>query len=202
MLLEGRFLATAFAGAAMTAWAGMAEAQESLSVRLDFSPWGLHAGFHLAQGQRLVRVRPRSWSTSRTGRGSATRSSSSMRARWISARSSSAFWWPPGSRVGDHLLRTACSAGPTSASWSTGIRDRGHRRSRGQDGRRLRRQPWAGYIDQYLAAGGKSPVDGRGAVRVPRHLWVHLYGRPAADGLMSTVARPSGGRGGAGRRNA
>ena len=179
-------LAASLAGALVAGSGGFAAAQEPLTVRLDFSPWGVHAGMHLAKEKGWfeevgleVEVQD--------GRGSGNT------LQLVNSGEVDV------GQVQLGLLGAARAQGAEVKSFAGLQRktdlcvlvDKDSEVSKIPDlkGKKLvvfAASPWAPYIDNYLAAGGLD----RETVQVefvdPAALW-GTYTAGRADGLMSTI---------------
>ncbi len=178
-------LAAAAALALMGGWS--AQAQEKLSVRLDFSPWGVHAGMHLAK--------ERGWFEEagldvdvQDGRGSGN-TLQLVNSGQVDV-----------GQIQLGLLPSARAQGAKVKSFAGFVRktdlcvlidkDSPITKISELDGKSITvfaASPWAPYIDAFLEGGGLN----RDKVEImfvdPAALW-GTYTAKRADGLMSTVS--------------
>jgi NitT/TauT family transport system substrate-binding protein len=172
--------------AAFTLVAGAATAQERISVRLDFSPWGVHAAMHLAEARGWFREAGLAVDV-QDGRGSGNT------LQLVNAGQADV------GQIQLGLIAQAREAGATVKSFAgfgrrTDLavlvdRDGPIRTVQDFRGRSLvvfAASPWAPFIDAWLRAGGLD----RSTVNVlfvdPAALW-GTYTAKRADGLMSTT---------------
>ncbi len=186
MTARRSLLAGTLAATLLAATADVAQAQEPLTIRLDFSPWGVHAGMHYAMHEGWfeeagldVRIED--------GRGSGN-TLQLVNAGQVDV-----------GQIQLGLLGAAREQGARIKSFAgfqrkTDLcilvdRDSAIQHIADLEGKTLvvfAASPWAPYIDEYLAAGGLD----RSKVEVlfvdPAALW-GTYTAGRADGLMSTI---------------
>lgn len=180
----GRRGALALAGG--FAVTGRAQAQEALTVRLDFSPWGVHAGMHLAEVRGWFREAGLAVDV-QDGRGSGN-TLQLVNAGQVDV-----------GQIQVGLIAQAREAGATVRSFAGFGRrtdlavlvDRDSTITRVQDfaGRSVvvfAASPWAPFIDFWLRAGGLDRQKVNVQFVDPAALW-GTYTARRADGLMSTV---------------
>jgi NitT/TauT family transport system substrate-binding protein len=172
--------------AAATAPAFPARAQEKLTIRLDFSPWGVHAGMHLAQEKGWFRDAGLQVDI-QDGRGSGN-TLQLVNAGQVDV-----------GQIQLGLLTGARAQGATLKSLAGFCRktdlcvlvDRNAPISKVADlkGKKIvvfAASPWAPFIDSYLKAGGLDRQSTEILFVDPAALW-GTYTSGRADGLMSTV---------------
>jgi NitT/TauT family transport system substrate-binding protein len=172
--------------AAASAGVSPAFAQDKLSVRLDFSPWGVQAAMHLAQNRGWFKEANLDVDI-QDGRGSGN-TIQLVNAGQVDV-----------GQVQVGLVGSARAKGATIRSIATFQRrtdlcilvDRDSPMSRAADLRGktivvFAASPWAPFIDVYLKSGGLSRDDLKVDVVDPAALW-GTYIAKRADGLMSTV---------------
>lgn len=163
-----------------------ASAQDKLSVRLDFSPWGVQAGMHLAQNKGWFKEANLDVDI-QDGRGSGNT------IQLVNAGQADI------GQVQVGLVGSARAKGATIRSIATFQRrtdlcilvDKDSPISRAADLRGktvvvFAASPWAPFIDTYLKSGGLTRDDLKVDVVDPAALW-GTYIAKRADGLMSTV---------------
>lgn len=163
-----------------------ASAQDKLSVRLDFSPWGVQAAMHLAQNQGWFKQANLDVDI-QDGRGSGNT------IQLVNAGQADV------GQVQVGLVGSARAKGATIRSIATFQRrtdlcilvDKDSAASRAADLRGktivvFAASPWAPFIDTYLKSGGLTRDDLKVDVVDPAALW-GTYIAKRADGLMSTV---------------
>lgn len=187
MRIFKKALAAAAALALMGGWSAQAQELEPLSVRLDFSPWGVHAGMHLAM--------ERGWFEEagldvdlQDGRGSGNTlqlvNSGQVDVGQI--------------QVG--LVPSAREQGANVKSFAGFVRktdlcvlvDKDSpideiSELKGKTVAVFAASPWAPYIDAFLEGGGLTRQDAEIMFVDPAALW-GTYTAGRADGLMSTVS--------------
>lgn len=180
------FLSTLMLLGVAAAGASPAAAQDKLSVRLDFSPWGVQAAMHLAQNKGWFKEAKLDVDV-QDGRGSGNTIqlvnagqvdvgqvqvglAVSARAKGATIRSIATF-----QRQTD-LCVLVDKASPIQK-----VAD-----LRGKSVVVFAASPWAPFIDTYLKAGGLTRDDLKVEVVDPAALW-GTYIAKRADGLMSTV---------------
>jgi NitT/TauT family transport system substrate-binding protein len=182
ILLSTLMLLGMAAGAAISP----ASAQDKLSVRLDFSPWGVQAAMHLAQNQGWFKEANLDVDI-QDGRGSGNT------IQLVNAGQADV------GQVQVGLVGSARAKGATIRSIATFqhrtdlciLIDKDSPMSKVADLRGktvvvFAASPWAPFIDTYLKAGGLSRDDLKVDVVDPAALW-GTYIAKRADGLMSTV---------------
>jgi NitT/TauT family transport system substrate-binding protein len=179
-------LAAVLAGAVFAGSGSITAAQEPLTVRLDFSPWGVHAGMHLAKEKGWFEEAGLNVEI-QDGRGSGNT------LQLVNSGEVNV------GQVQLGLLGMARAQGASVKSFAGFQRktdlcvlvDKDSEVSTIEDlkGKKLvvfAASPWAPYIDKYLAAGGLD----RQTVQVefvdPAALW-GTYTAGRVDGLMSTI---------------
>lgn len=173
-------------GMAAGAAVSPASAQDKLSVRLDFSPWGVQAAMHLAQSQGWFKEANLDVDI-QDGRGSGNT------IQLVNAGQADV------GQVQVGLVGSARAKGATIRSIATFqhrtdlciLIDKDSPMSKVADLRGktvvvFAASPWAPFIDTYLKAGGLSRDDLKVDVVDPAALW-GTYIAKRADGLMSTV---------------
>lgn len=173
-------------GMAAGAAVSPASAQDKLSVRLDFSPWGVQAAMHLAQNQGWFKEANLDVDI-QDGRGSGNT------IQLVNAGQADV------GQVQVGLVGSARAKGATIRSIATFqhrtdlciLIDKDSPMSKVADLRGktvvvFAASPWAPFIDTYLKAGGLSRDDLKVDVVDPAALW-GTYIAKRADGLMSTV---------------
>jgi NitT/TauT family transport system substrate-binding protein len=163
-----------------------ASAQDKLSVRLDFSPWGVQAAMHLAQNQGWFKQAGLDVDI-QDGRGSGTT------IQLVNAGQADV------GQVQVGLVGSARAKGATIRSIATFQRrtdlcvlvDKDAAMSKVADLRGktvvvFAASPWAPFVDVYLKSGGLTRDDLKVDVVDPAALW-GTYIAKRADGLMSTV---------------
>jgi NitT/TauT family transport system substrate-binding protein len=163
-----------------------ASAQDKLSVRLDFSPWGVQAAMHLAQNKGWFKEANLDVDI-QDGRGSGNT------IQLVNAGQADV------GQVQVGLVGSARAKGATIRSIATFQRrtdlcilvDKDSPMARVADLRGktvvvFAASPWAPFIDTYLKSGGLSRDDLKVDVVDPAALW-GTYIAKRADGLMSTV---------------
>jgi NitT/TauT family transport system substrate-binding protein len=163
-----------------------ASAQDKLSVRLDFSPWGVQAGMHLAQNKGWFKEANLDVDI-QDGRGSGNT------IQLVNAGQADI------GQVQVGLVGSARAKGATIRSIATFQRrtdlcilvDKDSPISRVADLRGktvvvFAASPWSPFIDTYLKSGGLTRDDLKVDVVDPAALW-GTYIAKRADGLMSTV---------------
>src|SRR3954467_2730005 len=165
---------------------GAASAQDKLSVRLDFSPWGVQAAMHLAQNRGWFKEAKLDVDI-QDGRGSGN-TIQLVNAGQVDV-----------GQVQVGLVGSARAKGATIRSIATFQRrtdlcilvDKDSPMARVADLRGktvvvFAASPWAPFIDTYLKSGGLTQADLKVDVVDPAALW-GTYIAKRADGLMSTV---------------
>ena len=173
-------------GMAAGAAVSPASAQDKLSVRLDFSPWGVQAAMHLAQNQGWFKEANLDVDI-QDGRGSGNT------IQLVNAGQADV------GQVQVGLVGSARAKGATIRSIATFqhrtdlciLIDKDSPISKVADLRGktvvvFAASPWAPFIDTYLKAGGLTRDDLKVDVVDPAALW-GTYIAKRADGLMSTV---------------
>ncbi|MEJ8573567.1 ABC transporter substrate-binding protein [Microbaculum marinum] len=163
-----------------------AQAQDPLTVRLDFSPWGVHAGMHLAQDRGWFEEAGLNVEI-QDGRGSGN-TLQLVNAGQVDV-----------GQIQLGLLGAAREEGATIKSFAGFQRktdlcilvDKDSDATEIADlkGKKLvvfAASPWAAYIDDFLAAGGLTRDDTEILFVDPAALW-GTYTAGRADGLMSTI---------------
>lgn len=179
------FLSTLVLLTAMAA-GSPASAQDKLSVRLDFSPWGVQAAMHLAQNKGWFKEANLEVDI-QDGRGSGNT------IQLVNAGQADV------GQVQVGLVGSARAKGATIRSIATFQRrtdlcilvDKDSPISRAADLRGktvvvFAASPWAPFIDTYLKSGGLTRDDLKVDVVDPAALW-GTYIAKRADGLMSTI---------------
>jgi NitT/TauT family transport system substrate-binding protein len=179
------FLRAAFV-ACLTLAAGSAMAQERISVRLDFSPWGVHAAMHLAEARGWFREAGLVVDV-QDGRGSGNT------LQLVNAGQADV------GQIQLGLIAQAREAGATVKSFAgfgrrTDLsvlvdRDSPIRTVQDFRGKSLvvfAASPWAPFIDAWLRAGGLDRTSVNVMFVDPAALW-GTYTAKRADGLMSTT---------------
>lgn len=172
--------------ALMIGFATTAGAQEKLTVRLDFSPWGVHAGMHLAQQKGWFEEAGLNVEV-QDGRGSGN-TLQLVNAGQVDV-----------GQVQLGLLGAAREEGAKVRSFAGFQRktdlcilvDKDSDTAEIADlkGKSLvvfAASPWAAYINDFLAAGGLEEGDAEVLFVDPAALW-GTYTAGRADGLMSTI---------------
>lgn len=173
-------------GMAAAAAVSPASAQDKLSVRLDFSPWGVQAAMHLAQNQGWFKEANLDVDI-QDGRGSGNT------IQLVNAGQADV------GQVQVGLVGSARAKGATIRSIATFqhrtdlciLVDKDSPMSKVADLRGktvvvFAASPWTPFIDTYLKSGGLSRDDLKVDVVDPAALW-GTYIAKRADGLMSTV---------------
>src|SRR4051812_975439 len=171
---------------AIAAGLSPALAQDKLSVRLDFSPWGVQAAMHLAQNKGWFKEAKLDVDI-QDGRGSGNT------IQLVNAGQADV------GQVQVGLVGSARAKGATIRSIATFQRrtdlciliDKDSPMARVADLRGktvvvFAASPWAPFIDTYLKSGGLTQADLKVDVVDPAALW-GTYIAKRADGLMSTV---------------
>ena len=170
-----------------------ASAQDKLSVRLDFSPWGVQAAMHLAQNQGLVqgsRSRRRHSGRPRLRQYHPTRQCRPGRCRPGAGRAGRL-----GARQGRHhpLDRDISAPHRSLHPRRQGVADEQGRRSPRQDRGGVRGKP-VGALHRHLSESGRAqPRRPQGRCRRSRGAVGHLYrqasGRVDVDGWLRAADR-------------
>jgi NitT/TauT family transport system substrate-binding protein len=185
-LLSAIAVLTGLVAATMTAAPAPAAAQDKISVRLDFSPWGVQAAMHLAKNRGWFREANLDVDI-QDGRGSGNT------IQLVNAGQADV------GQVQVGLVGAARAQGAKIQAIATFQRrtdlcvlvDRDAPVSRAADLRGktivvFAASPWAPFIDLYLRAGGLTRSDLKVDFVDPAALW-GTYTAKRADGLMSTV---------------
>lgn len=179
-------LAGLSAAAVALAFATAAEAQENLSVRLDFSPWGVHAGMHLAQDRGWFEEAGLNVDI-QDGRGSGN-TLQLVNAGQVDVGQIQLGLLGASREEGAKVKSFAGFQRKTDLcilvdkdSDATEIAD-----LKGKSLVVFAASPWAAYIDDFLAAGGLAEGDAEVLYVDPAALW-GTYTAGRADGLMSTI---------------
>ncbi|WP_417209109.1 ABC transporter substrate-binding protein [Antarctobacter sp.] len=183
---SGTIRAAVSAMALAIGFAASAGAQEQLTVRLDFSPWGVHAGMHLAQHMGWFEEAGLNVEV-QDGRGSGN-TLQLVNAGRVDV-----------GQVQLGLLGAAREEGAKVTSFAGFQRktdlcilvDKDSEVAQIADlkGKSLvvfAASPWAAYINDFLAAGGLDEGDAEVLFVDPAALW-GTYTAGRADGLMSTI---------------
>lgn len=188
MTIAGWTARLAAAPIALAAWmaAGAASAQDKISVRLDFSPWGVHAGMHLAKNKGWFKEAGLDVDI-QDGRGSGNTIQlvnagqvdvgqvqlglvGSARAQGSTIKAIAGFQRKTDLCIlvdkDSAVAKVADLKGKTVVVFAA--------------------SPWAPFIDSYLKAGGLTRNDVKVDFVDPAALW-GTYTAKRADGLMSTV---------------
>lgn len=186
MAARRTILASTLATALLAASASVALAQEPLTVRLDFSPWGVHAGMHYAMSQGWFEEAGLDVDL-QDGRGSGN-TLQLVNAGQVDV-----------GQIQLGLLGAAREQGAKIKSFAgfqrkTDLcilvdRDSPIQKIADLKGKTLvvfAASPWAPYIDEYLAAGGLDQTTVEVLFVDPAALW-GTYTAGRADGLMSTI---------------
>jgi NitT/TauT family transport system substrate-binding protein len=187
-----RSLLKAAVGLAATAFLALplgsaALAQESLTVRLDFLPWGVHAGMHLAQEKGWFEEEGLEVEI-QDGRGSGN-TLQLVNAGQVDVGQIQLGLLPQARQEGAELTSFAGWLRRTDLAV---LVDRGSGLTQIEDleGKSLSvfaASPWAPFIDAFLAAGGLDQDSVEVLFVDPSALW-GTYTAGRADGLMSTVS--------------
>jgi len=178
-------LAALVAGAAALA-AGTAAAQEKLTVRLDFSPWGVHAAMHLANAQGWFKAEGLEVDV-QDGRGSGNT------LQLVNAGQVDVGQIQVG-LIGQARANGATVKSIAGFSKKTDLavlvdRDSPIKTVKDFAGKSVvvfAASPWAPFVDSWLAAGGMDKQKVNVMFVDPAALW-GTYTAKRADGLMSTV---------------
>lgn len=186
MAARRTILSSTLATALMAAATGLAAAQEPLTVRLDFSPWGVHAGMHYAMNEGWFEEAGLAVDL-QDGRGSGN-TLQLVNAGQVDV-----------GQIQLGLLGAAREQGAEIKSFAgfqrkTDLcilvdRDAPIQKIADLKGKALvvfAASPWAPYIDEYLAAGGLDQTTVEVLFVDPAALW-GTYTAGRADGLMSTI---------------
>lgn len=181
-----RLLSSA-AFAMLLALAGPALANEKLTVRLDFSPWGSHAAMHLAQQKSWFKEAGLDVDV-QDGRGSANT------LQLVNAGQADVgqiqLGLVPAARHGGAKVRAIAGFDRRTDLCVLVDKDAPIRKIEDLKGKKLvvfAASPWAPYIDTFLAAGGLDRNNTTIEFVDAAALW-GTYTSRRADGLMSTVA--------------
>lgn len=186
MAARRTILASTLATVLMATTAGLAAAQEPLTVRLDFSPWGVHAGMHYAMNEGWFEEAGLDVDL-QDGRGSGN-TLQLVNAGQVDV-----------GQIQLGLLGASREQGAEIKSFAgfqrkTDLcilvdRDSPIQEIADLEGTTLvvfAASPWAAYINNYLAAGGLDDTKVEVLFVDPAALW-GTYTAGRADGLMSTI---------------
>ncbi|MBL8705558.1 MAG: ABC transporter substrate-binding protein, partial [Rhodospirillales bacterium] len=187
MTINGTTMLKALMGAvAMTLAAGAASAQEKISVRLDFSPWGVQAAMHLANDKGWFKAEGLEVDV-QDGRGSGNT------LQLVNAGQVDVGQIQVG-LIGQARANGATVKSIAGFSKKTDLavlvdRDSPIKTVKDFEGKSVvvfAASPWAPFVDAWLKAGGMDKTKVNVMFVDPAALW-GTYTAKRADGLMSTV---------------